>query len=353
MKVVVFAYSRQGCRTAVRLMSSIEKSFYRLYAPMRICENTETDPRFCPIPKPSADCYGEQFGWADIMIFVGSCGIAVREIAPHIKSKATDPAVLVIDELGQFCIPLLSGHIGGANAFAKAMAEAIGAIPVITTATDINHRFSVDAWAAKYGYIIGNLDTAKKISARILEQDVALYSEFPMIEPLPEGIKQIDDRTDPNFCGTIDLGIHIGYRMLHPFKETLSIIPRILHLGIGCRKGISMETVKQAVEQVLTQEHLEPRAVGSVASIDLKAEEEGLLAYCSEMNWPIRFYSAEELGRVPGDFTSSSFVQSVTGVDNVCERAALMEADYLIVKKTACNGVTVAVAVENLEVQFE
>ena len=88
-----------------------------------------------------------QFAQSDAIVFVGAVGIAVRAIAPHCRSKATDPAVVVLDECGRFAIPLLSGHLGGANDLARRLAKACGAVPVITTATDANGVFAVDEWA--------------------------------------------------------------------------------------------------------------------------------------------------------------------------------------------------------------
>jgi precorrin-3B C17-methyltransferase len=129
--------------------------------------------------------------------------------------------------------------------------------------------------------------------------------------------------------------------------NTEKMIPKNLHIGIGCRRGISASAIREAVESVLMQNGLDAGAIRCVASIDLKADEKGLLQYCDEIGQKPIFYPAEELRKVPGTFTSSSFVRSVTGVDNVCERAALAGADELIVKKTAINGVTVAVAAEN------
>ncbi len=129
-------------------------------------------------------------------------------------------------------------------------------------------------------------------------------------------------------------------------------MPRIIHLGIGCRKGISFEAVSEAVETVLKENGIDRRAVKCVASIDLKKDEEGLLEFCEKNSLPVSFYTAEELSRVPGEFSSSGFVKSVTGVDNVCERAALLGAGKLIIKKTAVNGVTVAAAEEEWEARF-
>ena len=148
------------------------------------------------------------------------------------------------------------------------------------------------------------------------------------------------------------MGIYLTATNAEPFENTLRLIPKVLHLGIGCRRGTEKEAIERAVTQVFKENGLDFRAVQSAASIDLKKDEEGLLSFCEEQNIPIRFYSAVELEAVPGEFTPSPFVRKVTGVDNVCERAALIGADHLIVKKTACHGVTVAVATEKWEVHF-
>ncbi len=338
MKVAVFAYSRQGCKTARRVIEHFSEHDVQAYTMERFEE-----PGFLPICRPSKPFYGPIFADVDAMVFVGSVGIAVREIAPHVRDKSTDPAVVSIDELGKFSVPLLSGHIGGANDLALALAETVGAIPVITTATDINKRFSVDAWAARNGYAIASLSRAKAVSAAILERDVPLKSDLPIVSALPNGVKLADSG---------DVGIRISVYKDEPFEKTLRLVPPILHLGIGCRKGTSADAIREAVDLVLKEHNVDRRAVRCAASIDLKKEEAGLLQFCEDAKIPVQFYSAEELKRVPGAFTPSEFVQSITGVDNVCERAALMGAKELIVKKTAMNGVTVALAIEHLEVRF-
>lgn len=338
MNIAVFAYSRQGCRTARRVAAHFAGHTVKAYTMERFAE---TD--FLPIRRPAKDFFGPIFGTVDAMVFVGSTGIAVREIAPHVRDKATDPAVVSVDELGQFCIPLLSGHIGGANALALELANALGAIPVITTATDINKRFSVDAWAARNGYGISNLSRAKAVSAAILERDIPLRSDYPIRGELPAGV---------TLEGSADVGISIGATQKEPFEKTLRLVPPVLHLGLGCRRGTSKETIREAVDAVLKEHNLDRRAIKCAASIDLKLDEQGLLDFCREWNLPVRFYTPEELKALSGDFTSSAFVQNVTGVDNVCERAALIGAEKLIVKKTAGNGVTVALAEEHWEVQF-
>ncbi len=338
MKLSVFAYSRRGCALARRVLAAFSDWEAEAYAPARLAE-----PGFREIPRPSGAFFGALFREMDALVFVGAAGIAVREIAPHVRSKKTDPAVLSLDERGSFVIPLLSGHIGGANALALRLAEALGAMAAITTATDVNGRFSVDAWASEMGFALSDMGAAKAVSAAILEGDVPLRSDLPILGSLPPGVV-------PGESGPV--GIALTWRTDEPFGTTLRVIPRCLRLGLGCRRGVKKPELAQAVERVLAENGIDSRAVASAASIDLKREEQGLLDYCGEMSWPLSFCSAEVLNAQPGEFTPSDFVRGVTGVDNVCERAAVTGGGTLLVKKTAIGGVTVAVAAEKTEVRF-
>lgn len=338
MILSIFAYSRQGCRTAEKIIDFFLRETVQAYTMEKF-----QIPGFKPIPRPSAELYREKFSSDDALIFVGSCGIAVRQIAPYVKDKKTDPAVLCVDELGKYVIPLLSGHIGGANALAVRLGEKLNALPVVTTATDINGKFSVDAWAARNGFIISSMQLAKEVSAGILEEKIPIFSRFPVKGDYPKGTVSSESGA---------LGVALTWKKESPFHKTLRLIPRVLHLGIGCRKGTGKEAIAAAVDQVLKEYAIDPRAICCAASIDLKAQEQGLLDYCSENGIPITFYTAGELNAVPGEYTPSAFVSSVTGVDNVCERSAMVGADRMIVRKTACNGVTVAVAEEYREVYF-
>lgn len=340
MKLAIFAFTRQGCRTARRIMQTAGRGHQcRIYTTAKYAEDG-----FWPVLPPLADFIGPVFARADALIFVGACGIAVRAIAPHIKDKQTDPAVLAVDEAGRFVISLLSGHIGGANALAEGIAGAISAIPVVTTATDVNGLFSVDEWAARRGFVIDSMAAAKAVSAAVLQNPVAIRSDFPVMTDLPAGLVAGEGG---------DIGILLSWRAECPFARTLRLIPPVLHLGIGCRRGIAAEALEDAVTAVLRLHSIDRRAVKCVASVDLKAGEQGLLQFCRQNSWPVAFYSVGELGALPGNFTASPFVQSVAGVDNVCERAAMIGAERLIVRKTAVNGVTVAVAAEHLEVRFD
>lgn len=397
MKAAIFAYSKKGCRTAIKVRTCLntlanisdKKEFtadddiviytlskfidtdmdvvrcidmpkIREHAATgaKSADNSQNVRRSDNIPEGSSDeLYGRLFDSNDVLIFVGACGIAVRKIAPYIKDKQTDPAVICIDELGTYVIPILSGHIGRANDIARYIAEQIGSTAVITTATDINGRFSVDSWAARNGFIIDDIKAAKEVSSAILEQDIPLISEFKIAGQLPAGIRSEDGNTVRSYNDNADrfrndIGIYIGCNIRKPFSRTLRLIPRAVHLGIGCRKGTDEDSIRQAVDKVLSEHDIDKRAVKCISSIDIKSGEKGLLDYAEHNNLPINFYSAEELNNLDGDFTSSEFVKGITGVDNVCERAAMIGAEHLLVRKNAVNGVTIAAAIEHMEVHF-
>ena len=331
-KAAVFSFSERGAALALDISKALKKDYdVSLMAPRGDLKSSAA----------------EMFSQTDAMIFVGACGIAVRAIAPLVASKVKDPAVVVVDERGNYAVSLLSGHIGGANDLTRTVAKAIGAQPVITTATEVNGRFSVDSWAAKQGLHISSMELAKLFSAQILKKDLPLYSEVEISGTLPEGVFIADNG---------DVGAAVTYRDIKPFKHTLLLIPPVVHLGIGCRRGTSAEAIRAAVDRVLADNGIRREAVTSVSSVDVKSDEKGLLDYCSSEGLDVFFYSAERLSRITGDFSSSEFVAKTVGVDNVCERAAVCTAGdgaHLAVKKTGADGVTVAAAIENRRFSFE
>lgn len=336
MKLAVFAFTRRGCETGRRAAAVLNAEQCRRFAPEKFHQAD-----FEPYQPPLAAFVGEQFSWADALLFIGSTGMAVRGIAPWVQSKKTDPAVIVMDEEGKFVISLLSGHIGGGNRLCRLLAEGLGAVPVITTATDVNNKFSVDEWAARSGLAIEDMAAAKRVSAAILEGNIPLYSDYPVSSPLPSGVK---------FGREGEIGIYIGWRNISPFGTTLRLIPRVLNLGIGCRRGTTEEKIAEGVKKALKNIPME--AILKVVSIDLKQDEPGLLEFCRKRGLKAVFYSAEELNRVPGDFPASARVKRITGVDNVCQRAAMVDGKRCILEKQAMDGVTVALAETEWEAVF-
>ncbi|MCI6948824.1 MAG: cobalamin biosynthesis protein [Oribacterium sp.] len=287
----------------------------------------------------------------DAIIFVGATGIAVRAIAPFICGKAVDPAVLVIDEAGRYVISLLSGHLGGANALARTAASLIEAEPIITTATDAESAFAVDTFAKENGFLLTDLRKAKEVSAKVLRgEKLRIYSDIPMERLVHRPARHEAELVPAQDIDRADIVISYRTKLLNQ-ATGLRLIAKRVHVGLGARKGVTQAEVAAAVATCLEDAGIDPRAVVALASIDLKKQEAGILAYSYESGVPFVTYTAEELRTVEGAFAGSSFVQSVTGVANVCERAAAYAAGRsghaeVLVHKTIHGSVTTAVAVE-------
>ncbi|MEG1917278.1 MAG: cobalt-precorrin 5A hydrolase [Oscillospiraceae bacterium] len=275
------------------------------------------------------------FAEEDALVFVGAAGIAVRAIAPFVQSKTTDPAVVAVDECGRFVLPLLSGHLGGANALAEQLAALCGGTAVITTATDCHGLFAVDSWAKTQGLLISNPEAIKTVSAKLLSGET-VYGQSPwrISGAPPHGVLLTED-------AHWDFALTVRQRD----GDGLGLIPPILVLGIGCRRGTTTEAIETAFQSLLRENRLCEQAICLVCSIDLKEKEPGLLEFCDRHALPFQTFSAGDLQEVAGTFSASPFVESVTGVSNVCERSAVRgSGGTLLVKKTAGNGVTMAVA---------
>lgn len=190
--------------------------------------------------------------------YLCAAAIAVRTIAPYLKSKVTDPAVLVADESGKFLISLLSGHIGGANEWCEELAGSIGAIPVITTATDTRGMFAVDLFATSHNMRIVNPVMIQDISGRILNgEPVGITGDETFSELLKETEKQrngqitFTDNADGKYESGVQIITHTDENTV--FKRTLQLVPKNLAVGIGCKRGKSAEEIEQAVKKFLLQ----------------------------------------------------------------------------------------------------
>ena len=289
----------------------------------------------CGAPLGLADWTAGGFSQADALVFVGAAGIAVRVIAPHVRHKAADPAVVVVDEAGRFAVPILSGHLGGANDLARKIAAQCGAVPVITTATDVRGLFAVDEWAKRQNCRAENPEAIVRFSSKVLAGETAgIYSPWPIAGRPPEHTAPAAERD----CDAM-------LTLRRQSGDALRLIPAIAVLGAGCRKGTPASALERAFAELLEKSGLNPLAFYKVCSIDLKRDEPGLLSFCQSRGLAFETFSAQALLAVEGDFSPSGFVRSVTGVDNVCERAAVLgSGGALIVKKQAGDGVTMAAA---------
>ena len=344
MNIVIYTFSRQG----YYLMKKIREQLKDDGKNMEIIEIVKCNSMGELSDKRSlSDCVGEWFYQAEVLIFIGAAGIAVRAVAPFMKHKSSDPAVLVMDATGKYCISLLSGHAGGGNAWCKRIAGLCGGIPVITTATDCEGLFAVDEFARKNELQILDWKLAKRVSAAILEgNQVGIFSDFLLTGKMPQELYKLEEKGKKE-----ELWIHISYKTK---AQGLQLIPKVVVVGIGCKKNTPYEKIEAAIKRSLLEEQIREEAVCLLASIDLKKEEEGILRFCKEKVIPFVTFSAEKLQSAEGEFSESAFVERTTGVSNVCERSAVLASGgTLLCKKKIYDGVTIALARKEKVICFE
>ena len=291
---------------------------------------------------------------AELVIFICAAGIAVRQCAPFLKSKAEDPAVLVIDERGLHVISLLSGHLGGGNAWCRRIAALIHADPVITTATDLEQVFAVDLFAKDNDLWIEDLSMIREVSARILKgEPVGLLSDTAIEGSLPEGLVPVQPGTDSKALPACGIRIITALPEAPAFTRECRLHAKNLWAGCGCRKGVSKERLAGFLQDLLAQHRIPSERLRGFSSIDLKKGEAGLSELAAKAGLPLEFWSAEELNRVSGSRNASAFVKEITGTDAVAERSALLSSGgKLLIPKTARDGMTFALAASPVRLTF-
>lgn len=352
--IAIFSFTREGNRLNNCIQEKLSDRGY-------LCEGytagglEETGKLRAPDTDIKA-WIGRQWGKKNFL-FIGAAGIAVRYIAPWVRDKYTDSAVLVMDEKGGFVIPLLSGHMGGAVEIAREIEKSVQAVAVITTATDVRKKFSVDVFAKDNHLKITDRHLVTKISAAVLkEEPIGFYSELPAEEPFPSGLVRCASMDD--LCGYL-FGIAVVEHAEKEMRRDHILIleysgSRRIAAGIGCRRGTAKQQIKTALSKLLKEYDLKLDNVVKLASIDLKKNEPGILEFASEYHIPFCTYSASELKEVPGGTERSDFVLEVTGVDNVCERAAryCVPQGRLLQPKRIVDGLTFALAEEQPVLTF-
>lgn len=296
--------------------------------------------------EPLAEWTRDSFMMHAPLVFVGACGIAVRAIAPYLRDKTLDSPVVVVDEGSRFAIPILAGHLGGANKLADAIAERLGAQAVVTTATDVRGLFAVDVFAElnalrvcdRAGIVRTSskilagervtvaVDTSVRVDASTLPAELELRS-FPPTEVSPVDVVVTDEP---------------GYDAV----SGLRLAPKGYVVGVGCRRGTALETLERVVGERLASVGGRWEDVAAIASVDVKRREYGLVRLAMEKRVGFVTYPASELEALEGDFAVSEFVRATVGTSNVCERAAARYAGEdaeFVARKSAEDGVTVAV----------
>lgn len=391
MKLSIISFTENGRRLSERIAGLLRQDAPRrqghawgldvcLYTKCKACMGAEANSAVLPVEASLGEWAREQMQEQNILLFIGACGIAVRAIAPSLTDKLHDSPVLVMDEKGRYMIPILSGHVGGANRIARDLAERIGAEPVITTATDINQAFAVDVFAAKNSCSIVNKDGIVKVSAKALAGQALTIS----IEPghplaaegkagigekerkscLPEGIRLVPYPP----AGAVDIVVSSEER---GFDTAILLKPKEYVIGMGCKKGKSMEELERFLTKKLGELGISAAQVFALASVSQKSGEPGLVRWCQKERVAFFTYTAEELQQVQGEFEESPFVRAQVGVGNVCERAALKACEEaepacnlsgangnrqgsgkLVLPKCAEHGMTIAVAKREWRVCF-
>lgn len=289
------------------------------------------------------------------LVFIMASGIVVRTIAPLLKDKKNDPAVVVLDESGKHAISLVSGHLGGANDLARELAAFLGGTAVITTASDVNELPSIDLWARDHGLIIENWEDLPKVATRYINNGaLRVYSDLPL--DLPDVFLRV---VDPRFadaiisnrqdvyagsprCNIIGEGCSTGACRV---KGQVYLRPLDLVAGIGCNSGTGAEEIETAVEETLAAANLSWLSIHSLSTIDLKANEPGLREFAARSALDLRTFSAAQLNAVDGVERSDAVFQA-TGAYAVAEPAARLAAgaDKVLVGKQRKGNVTVAIA---------
>lgn len=322
---------------------------------------------------------GKEFEKGNALVFIGSTGIAVRAIANLVNNKLTDSPVIVIDEKGQYVISLLSGHVGGANYLCKKLAEAINAVPVITTATDIRDEWAVDVFAKNNKLNIINKNGIKSVTSKLLEEkkirlllpcgvcdtkdivnelimpdyyndeyfDVNFQNEKSQAHNLSDYDIVIIDRYEHLNLIIEGLNLKAAFRDDLSFEQPLLLAPKEYVIGIGCKKGKTKEEISCAIKDTIDNLNIGLNQIAHIASIDLKKEEQGIIDFANENKIDYLTFTADELLKLEGDFAESEFVKDKTGVGNVCERAAVCACEHggeLVQKKSIYKGLTISVA---------
>ena len=361
MRLSIVSFTENGKRLSEHIAELLEKKDLEspfkteplLFTKCEACKKNSAGSPVWFVEKTVGDWAKEQMQKKNALLFIGAWGIAGRAIAPSLTDKLHDVPVLVMDEKGRYVIPLLSGHVGGANELADYLAGKTGAEPVITTATDINKKFAVDLFAKRNALFIENKNGIAKVSSKVLAGEAISIS----IEPghgegkscLPSGLRLAAYPPE----GFVDVLITSKEDQ---YNTSLVLRPREYVIGLGCKKGKSIEEINAFVTKKMEELGITAARVYAVASISLKSEEQGIVSWCDKEGIPFLTYTAEELQEVKGSFTGSSFVMEKTGVDNVCERAALKacgDHGKLITSKYAENGMTIAVAKREWKVCFD
>ena len=282
----------------------------------------------------------------DGLIFISATGIAVRMVAPYIRSKTLDPAVVVVDDLGRFSISLLSGHLGGANELAQWVADKTESIPVITTASDNRGIEAIDIFAKKNNYDMEDMKSIKDITSMMVNgKTIGFYSETDTVIDY-NNLLIIEDLE--NIDKNIDGMIIVASRKIENLNIPHTILrPKNINIGIGCRKGVEGKRIIEAVQESLEHNKLSDKSIKVIGTVEVKKNEVGILDTAKYYNTPLKIFTIDEIKDVEDQFEKSQFVKDTIGVYSVSEPCAYLLGGEMVSQKSKHNGITISITKED------
>lgn len=283
----------------------------------------------------------EDFNKADGLIFISALGISVRLIAPFIKSKKTDPAVVVIDDTGRFTISLLSGHLGGANSLTIEISDFLENSPVITTASDNRNIEALDVFAKDNGLFIYDFEKMKSVMTDIVNGKIVGF--FSEIREKPEGFNFL--LSDDFNSRTVSSWVIISSSIIETEKKSCILIPKNLNIGIGCKKNTAYEKIKTALICACKEAGVYEQGISKISTITLKKDEAGIIELSEVLGAEFKIFTADEINSVEAK-EKSYFVHKTAGVYAVSEPCAVLSGGEIILRKFHRDGVTISISKE-------
>ncbi len=289
--------------------------------------------------------------WAefDAIIFIMATGAVIRKIAPHLKDKATDPAVLIMTLDLKRVIPLVSGHLGGANELSVEITESLDeCVNFITTASDQIKVLAFDMFAKKMGYKISNLKSLAEIANQVINKQTVQVVSYPSVI---EELKNFDGYNEESFkiftpdeLNEFDENIPTVYITPQKlFNNSLGIHPHAISLGLGMNRDTSKDEINLAVKRFCYEHRLDIKDIISLASFEAKADEIGLLEFAKEINKELVFFNKEEINSLEQNFSPSQATKFFN-IKGVAEPASLLASKNktLFLSKRIYGGITIA-----------
>jgi len=344
----IVTLTKGGVQLGRKLQKLLDNT--NLYVPDKFYEECDNDNVY-PYYESVKELTGRLFLQYRALIFIMATGIVVRSIAPLIIDKQTDPAIVVMDELGINAISLLSGHLGGANELSLLIANELATNAVITTASDITETIAVDTLALKLNCIIENFADATKITAHIVNKEkIGIISTIPLNIKLPDNIIMIEKINEKleDLKGLIIISERTDNRKVP--CDSVILRPKNIILGIGCREGKTKEEILNSIKDVLNSSNISLKSVKHFATIDIKEKELGIQEAAHAVGVPLVIIKKDDILAIEKDFSISEFVKKSVGVGAVCEPAAMLSSQNgkVIVRRRKYSGITLAIVKEGV-----